>query len=274
MSAIRSILLHLDATPASLARLTLAHAVAERHSAQITALFGVRPRAATPEFAYSAAAALRSAEEDGPPHERERTRLRDLLVERAPACAWCEVAGDSVRHAFLAEAIYADLLILGQAPAGAEDGTAPGGFVEAVILQSGTPTIVVPQVHRQATVGERTLVAWNGSAAAARSIKGALPLLRGGAEVHVVSWAEHLPAAPFSRIDLGAWLQRHGIDAVLHRRPTSARVAAELAALAAELRADLIVMGCYGHSRIREQVFGGVTRSTLASLPVPILMAH
>ena len=104
--------------------------------------------------------------------------------------------------------------------------------------------------------------------------KDALPLLRGGTEVHVVSWAEHALAAPFSHVDVGAWLARHGIDAVLHRRPASTHVAGELAALAAELCADLIVMGCYGHSRIREQVLGGVTRSTLASLPVPVLMAH
>ena len=61
---------------------------------------------------------------------------------------------------------------------------------------------------------------------------------------------------------------------MLHRRPASTHVAGELAALAAELRADLVVMGCYDHSRIREQVLGGVTRSTLASLPIPVLMAH
>jgi len=271
---IRSILLHVDATPASVARLTLAHALADRHGARITALFGVRPYVSRATFAYSAGAALRAAAEEGVPHEHERARLRELLAEHEPECAWCEVAGDSVRHGFVAEAIYADLLILGAPPGGDDEGAAPVGFVEAVILESVTPAIVVPYPERQETMGERVVVAWNGSASAARALKAALPLLRKAASVHVAIWGPQPPAAPFSRIDVGIWLRRHGIEAELHSSPSTAHVANELAALASEVRADLIVMGCYGHSRIREQVFGGVTRALLATLPVPILMTH
>ena len=82
------------------------------------------------------------------------------------------------------------------------------------------------------------------------------------------------PVAPFSRLDACAWLHRHGIAARMHRGAPGANVAGALADLAAESGADLVVMGCYGHSRLREQVFGGVTRSTLAKLVVPVLMAH
>jgi len=271
---IRSILLHLDATPASIGRLAFTHALADRHDARVTALFGVRPHASRAAYAYSAGAALRAADEEGIPHAYERARLRDLLAQREPECAWCEVAGDSVRHAFLAEAVYADLLVIGP-PSGVDDeGAAPAGFVEAVILESGTPAIIVPHPHRQETFGERVLVAWNGSTAAARALRAALPLMRGAASVHVATWGPQPAVAPFSRLDVRAWLRRHDIDAEPHAGDSAAHVAQDLARLAREVAADLVVMGCYGHSRIREQMFGGVTRALLGNPPAPILMAH
>ncbi len=217
MSEIRSILLHLDATPASTARLALAHALAERHDARLTALFGVRPDPAQAAFAYSAGAALQAAEELAAAAEIARERLRARAAEREPECTWCDVVGDSLLHGFVAESAYADLLVLG-APAGrGEGGGPPPGFVESVILQSGTPALVVPHPHRQETIGERVLVAWNGSPQAARALKAALPLLRRAAQVHVASWATQPPGAPFSGVDVRWWLQRHGVDARVDR---------------------------------------------------------
>lgn len=272
--AIRSILLHVDAAPASIARLAFAHALADRHGARVTALYGVRPDAGRAAFAYSAGAALRAIDEDGMLHAHARAQLRDLLAEHEPECVWCEVAGDSVRHGFVAEAMYADLLVLGPPSPVDDDATAPHGFVESVILASGTPAIVVPHPHRQETIGERVLIAWNGAAAAARAMKAALPILQGAAEVHVATWMQPPPVAPFSRLDACAWLERQGIAARMHSGDPVPNVAGALATLAAESGADLVVMGCYGHSRLREQVFGGVTRTALARLAVPILMAH
>ena len=275
MPDLRSILLHLDATPASTARLALARRLAERQGARLTALFGIRIEAYRTSFAYSASAALRAAEEQEPaPHQQERARLRQLCAESDPPCGWCEVAGDTVTHGFQAEAAYADLLVLGQQAGIEPAGGAPPGFVESVILDGGTPAIVVPQACRQETIGQRVLVAWNGSAQAARAMRAALPILAQAAEVRVVSWSAPPLQAPFSRLDAPGWLQRHGIAAQAHRRDPSSKVAEELAALALELNSDLVVMGCYGHTRLRERVFGGVTRSLLASEPVAVLMAH
>ena len=272
--AIRSILLHADATPASIVRLALARALCDRHGARLTALFCVRPPASAAAFAYSAGAALRAAAEQIAPYQAERAVLRERLDGSEQECAWCEVAGDSVRHAFAAEAMYADLLVLGP-PSGPDDeGTAPPGFVESVILGSGTPALVVPRSQRQETIGERVVVAWNGSVAAARAVRAALPLLRTAASVHVATWGAQPAIAPFSRLDVRAWLRRHDIRAELHGSTSAAHVAKDLVALAGDVRADLVVMGCYGHSRIREQVFGGVTRALLAALPAPTLMTH
>ncbi|MEP7299917.1 MAG: universal stress protein [Caldimonas sp.] len=275
VSAIRSVLLHLDATPASAARLALANSLAERHGARLTALFGVRPDLDRTAFAYSAGAALRAAEgAEGTPRQLEWARLRDLFAGSRSGNLWCEVVGDTVTHAFLAEAIYADLLILGQPVDAGTAGGAPPGFVESVILESGVPAIVLPPAHRLETIGSCVLLAWNGSAQAAGAMRAALPIMQRAEQVHVVSWAALPPAAPCSRLDVATWLERHGIASKVHLRPPSSGVADELASLAGQLGADLVVMGCYGHNRLRERVFGGVTRSTLARLPVPVLMAH
>ena len=275
MSGIRSILLHLDATAASAARLAVARALAARHGARITAMFGVRPDGDGNAFAYSAGAALRAAEtQETLAHAVERDQLLALCGDDDLGLDWCDVVGDTVTHAFLAEAVYADLLVVGRPSRSDATTQAPPGFVEAAILDSGVPAIVVPPTRRHETIGERIVVAWNGSREAVRALRAALPLLARAAEVHVASWALHLPAAPCSRLDVAAWLQRHGIDARIELHAPSAHVGHALAAAAARLDADLVVMGCYGHTRLRERLFGGVTRSALATLPVPLLMAH
>jgi nucleotide-binding universal stress UspA family protein len=143
-----------------------------------------------------------------------------------------------------------------------------------VIVESGAAAIVVPHPYRQETIAERVVVAWNGSPSAARAVKAALPLMRSAASVHVATFGPQPAVAPFSRLDVLAWLGRHGIVAELHAGASAAQVANDLVALASDVRADLVVMGCYGHSRIREQVFGGVTRALLARLPAPVLMTH
>lgn len=275
MNAIRSILLHLDATAGSPLRLALTHRLAERHGARITAMFGVRPDTTGAAYGYSAGAALRTLEEqEDLPHAAERARLRALCGDGDSEVAWCEVIGDTVTHGFLAEAAYADLIVLGRPTPADDGGAAPRGFVESVILDSGVPTVVVPPLQGRETIGERVLLAWNGSPQAARAMRAALPFLTGAAEVHVASWASHLPAAPYSRLDVAVWLKRHGIDCRIELRDPSPHVAAELAATATRLGSDLVVMGCYGHARLRERMFGGVTRFSLATLPIPVLMAH
>jgi len=273
MTEIRSILLHLDARPGSASRLAVAHALADRHGAQVTALFGVRPDPAQASFAYSASAALHAAAERVSPVDGERDRLKALAAAGERECVWCDVVGDSIVHAFVAEAAYADLIVLG-APTGRDDGGPPPGFVESVIMQSAAPALVVPHPLRHEDVCERAFVAWNGSVQAARALRAALPLLQRAAEVHVASWSARMPTAPFSSLDVGRWLRRHDVAARTAAHQPVPRVDDAVRAEVERLGCDLVVMGCYGRSRIREQVFGGVTRGLLAQPPAPVLMAH
>ncbi len=275
MSGIKSILLHLDATLESIARLEITCHLAARHEARITALFGATPDTDRMSFAYSAGAALaRDSEWRESTQDDARRRLQQSVDTKAARVTWCDVVADSITHGFLAEAVYADLLVVGQQAALPPAGAAPPGFVESMILNSGRPTLVIPGNLRGGSVGQRVLVAWDGSAPAARALTGALPFLQHAEQVHVVSWSEHPRSAPFSRVDAGAYLHAHGIAAELHHRKGTARVADELAALASSLVADLVVMGGYGHSRMSERIFGGTSRATLATLPVPLLMSH
>ena len=184
------------------------------------------------------------------------------------------MVGDSIVQGFLDEAAYADLVVVGPSGDDGAGGTAPTGFAESIILDSGRPTLVLPTIPRCGSVGRRVVVAWDGSAPAARALTGALPFLRRADEVHVVSWSDRPRAAPFSRIDVGRFLRGHAVSATLHLRKATARVAGELSLLATSLDADLVVMGCYGHSRARERIFGGASRGALADMPAPLLMAH
>ena len=275
MGAIRSILLHLDATADSAPRLAAARALAAQHEARITAMFGVRPDLERAAYAYSASAALHAVEvQQTLALGVERDRLLAMCGKDDPGLTWCDVVGETVTHSFLAEAMYADLLVLGRPTRTDASGAAPPGFVEAAILDSGVPALVVPPWHRRETIGRRILVAWNGSPQAARALRAALPFLARAAEVRVASWAPHAPTAPCSRLDVVAWLARHGVAAQFELHAPAAHVGEEIERTASRLDSDLVVMGCYGHAQLRERLFGGATRSALSALPVPILMTH
>jgi nucleotide-binding universal stress UspA family protein len=276
MSDVKSILLHVDATPGSAHRLEVARRLASQYAARVTALFGAAWDSERSSYAYSAGAALQEQANDWEKIARDeaRTRLQRSAADVEPKVTWCEVAGDSITHAFLGESVYADLLVVGQQPPASTMGAAPGGFVETTILKSGRPTLVLPRATGKEDVGRCVLVAWDGSAPAARAVAGSLPFLGRAEEVHVVSWAPHPLFARFSRMDIGEFLLRHSVKAKLHHRDASAQVATELEAFAGTLNADLVVMGCYGHSRVSERIFGGTSRSALARLPIPLLMVH
>ena len=275
MHGIKSILLHVDATPASIGRLEMTRQLAARHQARITALFGAEADREQASFSYSAGALLARQDEcDEPARADAKGRLQRSADTNGPQVDWYDVVGDSLTHGFLEEAAYADLVVVGQPAREPTGGSAPAGFAESMILYSGRPTLVFPSLPRTGSVGRRVVIAWDGSAPAARALSGSLPFLHQADEVHVVSWSDRRRAAPFSRVDVGRYLRDHFIAATLHLRPATARVAEELVLLATSLDADLVVMGCYGHSRTRERIFGGASRGALAEMPAPLLMAH
>jgi nucleotide-binding universal stress UspA family protein len=119
------------------------------------------------------------------------------------------------------------------------------------------------------------LVAWNGSMEAARAVSNALPLLRRAARVVVAHFhTGEQDEPPAQSTDLLAWLARHGVVAELHEQRTGHDTGDALLSLAADQQSSLIVMGGYGHTRFRELMLGGMTRTMLEKMTRPVLMSH
>jgi len=163
-----------------------------------------------------------------------------------------------------------DLIVIGRP--NAETETPLGATLDAALFDTGRPVLVAPSASPPA-IGSRVIVAWNGSAQAARVVAGALAFLRQAEQVTVVTVGE-IGRSP-SATDLLAYLGRHEVRATHEALAADhAPVGATLLKHAKQSGADLLVMGAYGHSRLREMILGGATRDVLGVADVPLLMAH
>jgi nucleotide-binding universal stress UspA family protein len=167
-----------------------------------------------------------------------------------------------------------DLIVVGQAE---RDRPMPEEVVdEGVLFESGRPVIFVPFIQTAGLKLDRVLVAWDGGRAAARAVGDAMPFLEKAKQVEVVIVGSKPPKSDeVPGADLGDHLARHSIKTTV-KRITAPDIDVQSAILshAADCSADMIVMGGYGHSRLREFVLGGATRGLLESMTVPVLMSH
>ena len=149
-------------------------------------------------------------------------------------------------------------------------------LIEAALFDSGRPILVIPYVGIEAFAAKKVMVAWDGSKTAARAIQAAMPILEMAEEVQVVMVEAkklHLPGDPGA--DLAVYLSRHGVRVAVEKIPAPASgVSDALLNHIYDNQIDLVVMGGYGHSRVREFILGGATRGMLASMTVPCIMAH
>lgn len=149
-------------------------------------------------------------------------------------------------------------------------------LIEAALFDSGRPILVVPYVGVEAFACKKVMVAWDGSKTAARAIHAAMPILELAEEVQVVMVEAkklHLPGDPGA--DLAVYLSRHGVQVSVEKIPAPASgVADALLNHISDNQIDLVVMGGYGHSRVREFIMGGATRGMLTSMTVPCIMSH
>jgi nucleotide-binding universal stress UspA family protein len=272
MDSIRSILVHVDAGPQVRARLELAAALGRAHGADVTALYAV-----TPVFVEMAFDSVMGA----PPKELldvDESRLsvaRELVATVSAASGvpieWRE-AREGPEYTTIAHALCADLLLLGQHDrSNRHTGVLPD-FAPWVVTGSGKPAIVVPYIGARAASFGNVLVAWKTTREAGRALGAAIPLLQRARSVNLAV-APDTSAA--QKELLQGYLRKHGVQSTLHSLAGGESSPGEaILSLAADVGADLIVMGCYGHSRAREFVLGGATRTVLDSMTVPVLMAH
>ena len=167
-----------------------------------------------------------------------------------------------------------DLSIVGQAtPDGSFDDAM---VIEAALFASGRPVLVVPYIQSEPLKLDRTLVCWDGSRSATRAISDALPFLRRSKSVEIITVAKKDDnRSEISGADIAHHLARHGMKVNLKRIVApDTDVPNAVLSYAADASTDLIVMGGYGHSRLREFVLGGTTRGMLSSMTVPTFMSH
>jgi nucleotide-binding universal stress UspA family protein len=167
-----------------------------------------------------------------------------------------------------------DLSIVGQAEP--ETSGVEEIIAESALFESGRPIIIVPYIQRGPLKLDRVMVCWDGSRAATRAIADAMPLLRRSGRVEVVIVAnERGKKDEIEGADMGAHLARHGLNVEVNRTALGdIDVADVILSHAADAGSDFIVMGGYGHSRLREFLLGGVTRSIMRSMTAPVLMSH
>lgn len=171
-----------------------------------------------------------------------------------------------------------DLVVLGQDDDSNRKDTTVRALAEQVLMEAGRPVLVVPSAGNAfERVPKNAVVAWDGSREAAVALRAALPALRNGARVTLVS-LRHPRDEDDARLllvpDMIQYLLRHGVNARAESGVTDASFADALLSRVSELGADLLVMGGYGHSRLRERLMGGVTRQIFSQMTVPVLMAH
>lgn len=277
---LRQLLVHLDSTASSAARLRLARLLAGEHGAAVTALYASVP--ALLEVPYvgevggGIAASLAAVDEEL--RQAARARYDEVMREPGAQASWSATAEVPLAGAVAQQALYADLLVLGQHDTSdPASGLLPADFTPSVIAASGKPAIVVPYVGWSGPVGETIVIAWKETLQSARAVAAALPLLRRAAVVHVLAWgAGKPPPLQGARLDLAGYLRLHGVEPRWHDHPEDepSALGELLLSQAFDLDADLMVMGCYGHSRAREWVLGGVSRTVLGAMTLPVLMAH
>ena len=198
----------------------------------------------------------------------DRTLSADT-VSAYPEARWAdETIGRRAR--------YADITIVG--PEVLAGGTLKSKVIEGALFASGKPLLLVPQGSRPTLKPKCVMVAWDSRLESSRAVRELLDMLICAEEVHLVlvdpvEGETHHGAEPGA--DAAAYLARHRVKVTVDRLPSANRSVADvLRQHAIDVAADLLVMGAYGHSRLRERIFGGVTRSMLEEQPLPILMAR
>jgi nucleotide-binding universal stress UspA family protein len=187
---------------------------------------------------------------------------------------WHAVYDDLV-HAMSSRAQCADIVIIGQSDE-ADDSGVDMDFPQRLVLAAGRPVLVLPHNGDFPTLGKRILIAWNASQEAARAVSNAIPMLRSADRVYVMAVnTKASKGESISSENTVRYLERLGVRAEAKDcHGIEIDVGNELLSRASDLSADMMVMGCYGHSRLREWVLGGATATILESMTIPVLMSH
>lgn len=279
----KTILVHVDESPQSAARVDVAARLAIEHHAHLigTALTNLPPRLL----------GLSGLDPSLPPIQAPQLELRrladsalDVFEQRAAALGVLSVERRRLEEelglGMSLQARYCDLVVIGQHDAAHPVPGVRADFPEYVLLNSAKPVLLIPAAAAPAAPagpGQHIVVGWNGSAPASRAIASAIALMRRARQVDIVvvdARAQGDVHGAMPGADLALYLARHDIRVNVRDIDNHSDPGRALLAAAGEAGADLIVMGAYGRSRFREVLLGGATRTVLRSSTLPLWMMH
>jgi len=280
----KTIVVHTDDRKESAARTRLAVELAQACRARLVAL-AVMPRPQMPAGieGMAATADVLTIQENA---NRERLAAAQQLFEQTVKGSNVEVefhgvvadAAGAMNH----EMLYADIGIVGQRDPEQTIGDMYASLPESVAMESRRPVMVVPHIGYSKPVGRKVLLAWNDSPEAMRAATEAMPLLQAAEKVTLlvvdgykreIEENGHDHEAPGAKA--AGWLARHGVNVeVINDVSDGTDVGSIILSRVSDLDIDLVVMGIYGHSKLRETLFGGASRTMLGHMTVPTLIAH
>ena len=205
------------------------------------------------------------------------TRFEDIVRSTETRSVEQRLIDDEAGGGMSMQARYSDLVVIGQSNEDDRSGMVNKDFPEYVVIHGGRPVLIVPYAGRFDTVGHKVLIAWDASMEATHAVTNALPLLKKADIVQVVAFNPDTKLEKHGEqpgADIALYLARHDVNVEVAQQATDVDIGNALLSCAADFGSDLIVMGGYGHSRFREVLLGGVTRTVLKSMTVPVLMSH
>lgn len=276
----KTLLVHVDTSRQATTRINLAAQMAIDHDAHLigTAMTGISRivfqdnplRPPDPVLMHHVEALRDHAQEalrqfEAIAHQAGVTSVESRLVDDDPAAGMSR------------QTRYADLAVIGQFD---PDDPVPGlmsDFPASVLMQSAHPVLIVPFASQRIQPFSRVLIGWDASLTATRAVTRALPLLKNASMVDVVVFNASAQDEAHGEVpggDIALYLARHGVPVNVMSHRTDIDIGDALLSLCADQGSDLLVMGGYGHTRFREILLGGATRTVLESMTLPVLMAH
>lgn len=277
--ALRDVLVHVDDSKSCVARIAASVQLAEKHDAHLVGLYIV-PNSAIPGYVdVQVPVDLIKMQED---RLLEAAKLAEqAFIETTKQAGisseWRCQKGDAA--SVLADhGHYTDLIVIGQRDRELNSIGSSSEMMDEIILTAGRPVLIIPHNFKGSDIGTKVIVGWDQGQRATRALHDAIPLLQKADEVSIMTVnpgsepkdREHLPS-----VDIAHHLARHHIQVSAdHVTSNELSVGDHLLSRAADMGADLLVTGAYGHARWRELILGGVTRKLLENMPIPILMSN
>jgi nucleotide-binding universal stress UspA family protein len=274
--AIKKLLVHLDHSSGCKNRLETGFELAKRFDAQLSGIFVV-PDYIIPAYveAQISVDLMADITEKAIARAKDQIVTYQALADEAGVAMEAQVVEGQLTPILREYSKYSDLLLLGQDQPDDPDNTSYA-LADDLLLEGACACLVIPHSGKISPPGKRILVAWNASRESARAVREAMPFLTRAEQVVVLSAEPDRNKRDDEHArEIARYLSAHGIDPVaggisgMDMRPADA-----IMAQAADMNADLIVMGAYGHMRLREFILGGATRDMLKQAPVSLLMAH